>query len=326
MTPPTVSDIVRARLRLQRHLTPTPLRESLPLGISAGRRVLLKLESLNLTHSFKIRGAFNALLGLIEAHPDPARRPSVVTASAGNHGRAMAYAAEKLGIALVVFAPATAPRAKTDAIRRHGATLHLSPDYDAAEQQARAFADAQGAVFISPYNHPDVIAGAGTIGLEIVEQCPDVATVVVPMGGGGLASGVGLALRAAAPLARIVGVEADASTPFTTSLARGAITTIDAGPTLADGLAGNLEPGSMTFPLVQQVVAEVVTVSELALIGAMRRMAADEHLIVEGSSAVAVAAVEGGLVGGADGPVVAIVSGANIDLETFLTAVGRAGQ
>jgi threonine dehydratase len=326
VTPPTALDVVRARLRLQPYLTPSPLRESLPLGATAGRRVLLKLESLNLTHSFKIRGAFNALLALIENHPDVAARPRVVTASAGNHGRAMAFAAEALGIALVVFTPKTAPKAKTDAIRRHGATLHLAPDYDAAEQHARDFADEHGAAFISPYNHPDVIAGAGTIGLEIVEQCPDAGTVVVPLGGGGLASGIGLALRAAASYVRLVGVEADASTPFTTSLARGAITTIDAGPTLADGLAGNLEPGSITFPLVQQVVDEVVTVSERALTGAMRRMAADEHLIVEGSSAVAVAAIEGGRVGTAVGPVVAIVSGANIDLDTFLAAVGPEGR
>ena len=326
MTPPTVSDIRRARLRVQRYVLPTPLRESQGLGATAGRRVLLKLESLNLTHSFKIRGAFNALLAMIETHPDPASRPRVVTASAGNHGRAMALAAERLGVALVVFAPATAPRSKIDGIRGHGATLHLAPDYDAAEQQARDFADQRGAVFISPYNHPDVIAGAGTIGLEIVDQCPDVATVVVPMGGGGLASGVGLALRAVAPRARLIGVEADASTPFTTSLARGAITAIGAGPTLADGLAGNLEPGAMTFALVREVVDAVVTVSEVALIGAMRRMAADEHLIVEGSSAVAVAAVEGGGLVNAEGPVVVIVSGANIDLETFLTAVGPPGR
>ena len=326
MTPPTVRDVVRARVRLQRWLTPTLLRESLPLGTTAGRRVLLKLESLQTTHSFKIRGAFNALLALIEAHPDPASRPQVVTASAGNHGRAMSLAAQQLGLALVVFAPTTAPRAKIDAIRSHGATLLLAPDYDAAEQQARAFAAAHEAVFISPYNHPDVISGAGTIGLEIVEQCPDVATVVIPIGGGGLASGIGLALRAAAPRTRLIGVEAEASTPFTTGLARGAITTIDAGPTLADGLAGNLEPGSMTFSLVQQLVDQVVTVSEPMLIAAIRRMAADEHLLVEGASAVAVAAIEAGHTGEADGPIVAIVSGANIDLETLVTAVGSPGQ
>jgi len=326
VTPPTVLDIYRARLRLQRHLTPTPLRESSSLGTAAGRRVLLKLESLNLTHSFKVRGAFNALLRLIETHPQPSSRPRVVTASAGNHGRAMAYAAETLGIQLVVFAPTTAPKAKTEAIRRHGATLHLASDYDAAEQQARTFAGDHGGVFISPYNHPDVIAGAGTIGLEIVEACPDAGTIVVPLGGGGLASGIGLAIRAVSPQARILGVEAEASTPFTASLARGAITTINAQPTLADGLAGNLEPGSITFPLVQQLVDGVMTVSERALIGAMRRMAADEHLMVEGSSAVAIAAIESGRIAGAAGPVVAIVSGANIDLETFLTAVASAGS
>jgi threonine dehydratase len=146
------------------------------------------------------------------------------------------------------------------------------------------------------------------------------------MGGGGLASGIGLALRAAAPRTRLIGVEAEASTPFTTGLARGAITPIGAGPTLADGLAGNLEPGSMTFSLVQQLVDQVVTVSEPKLIAAMRRMAADEHLIVEGASAVAIAAIEAGREGAADGPVVAIVSGANIDLETFVTAVGSPGQ
>ena len=273
VTPPTALDVVRARLRLQRHLSPTPLRESLPLGATAGRRVLLKLESLNLTHSFKIRGAFNALLALIEAHPDPcvppARRHRLRRQPRPGHGLRRGDGSASRSWC---SRRQTAPRAKTDAIRRHGATLHLAPDYDAAEQQARDFADEHGAAFISPYNHPDVIAGAGTIGLEIVEQCPDVGTVVVPIGGGGLASGVGLALRAAAPRARLVGVEADASTPFTTSLARGAITTIDAGPTLADGLAGNLEPGSMTFALVQQVVDEVVTVSESALI---RRDAAD---------------------------------------------------
>jgi threonine dehydratase len=324
VTPPSVLDIYRARLRLQRHLSPTPLRESPSLAARAGRRVLLKLESLNLTHSFKVRGAFNALLALLEAHPGAASRPRVVTASAGNHGRAMAFAAEALGIGLVVFAPTTAPRAKTEAIRRHGATLCLAPDYDAAEQQARTFADDQGGVYISPYNHPDVIAGAGTIALEIVEACPDAGSVVVPLGGGGLASGIGLVLRAVAPTVRIVGVEAEASTPFTTGLGRGTITTIHAAPTLADGLAGNLEPGSMTFALVQQLVDEVITVSEHAITAGIRRMAADEHLIVEGSSAVAIAAIESGRVGGGAGPVVAIVSGANIDLATFLTAVAPA--
>lgn len=320
---PSVLDILRARRRLRPWLQPTPIRESAWLSSRSGGRALLKLESLNLTSSFKVRGAFNALLRLIDAYPQPAARPTVVTASAGNHGRAMACAAERLGLRVVIFTPANAPLAKRAAIRRHGAELHdEAPDYDAAERLAHAFAREAGGVFISPYNHPDVIAGAGTVGLEIVEACPDVATVVVPLGGGGLASGVGLAIRAAAPAARVVGVEAEASTPFTASLARGAITTIEPKETLADGLAGNLEAGTITFPLVQQVVDEVVTVSEDDLRAAMRALAAEEHLMVEGSAAVAVAALASGSLAAAVGPAVAIVSGANIDLATLVAAVG----
>ncbi len=319
---PTAVDVFAARARLRPWLAPTPLRPSRWLSSVSGRPVHLKLESLNPTHSFKIRGAYNVLLRLIEAHPTPATRPLVVTASAGNHGRAMASAAQALGVRVEVFTPATAPRTKRDAIRAHGATLHDdAPDYDAAEAAARTWAATRGGLFISPYNHPDVIAGAGTIALELVEAVPDVATVFVPLGGGGLASGVGMALRAAAPSARLIGVEAAASTPFTTGLARGAITAIEPQPTLADGLAGNLEPGSSTFALVQQHVAEVVTVSEAALRAAIRAMAAEEHLIVEGAAAVAIAAAESPKAG-TTGPAVAIVTGANIDVEVLTGVLG----
>lgn len=323
---PSVLDILRARRRLRPWLQPTPIRESAWLSSRAGGRALLKLESLNQTNSFKIRGAFNALLRLIDTYPDPAARPAVVTASAGNHGRAMACAAERLGLRVVIFTPANAPLAKREAIRHHGAELHdQAPGYDAAERLAHACARETGGVFISPYNHPDVIAGAGTVGLEIVEACPDLATVVVPLGGGGLGSGVGLAIRAAASAARVVGVEAEASTPFTASLARGAITAIEPKDTLADGLAGNLEAGAITFPLVQQVVDEVVTISEGELRAAMRALAAEEHLMVEGAAAVSVAALASGRLERAAAPAVAIVTGANIDLATFVAAVGAPG-
>jgi threonine dehydratase len=319
--PPSVLDVFAARTRLLPWLQPTILRESVWLSSVSGGRALLKLESLNTTNSFKIRGAFNALLRLVEEHPEPATRPTVVTASAGNHGRAMACAAEQLGVRAVIFTPSTAPLAKRAAIRRHGADLRDdAPDYDAAERLAHAFAREHGGMFISAYNHPDVVVGAGTIGLEIVEACPDLGPVVVPLGGGGLASGVGLAIRAAAPRARVVGVEAESSTPFTTSLARGAITAIEPEPTLADGLAGNLEAGAITFPLVQHVVDEVMTVSEDELRAAMRALAVEEHLIVEGSAAVSVAALASGRITG-PAPAVAIVTGANIDLDTFLAAV-----
>ena len=317
MTLPTVLDVYDARRRLLPRLSPTPLRASSWLSDAAGGPVLLKLESTNPTCSFKVRGACNALLRLIAEHPDPATRPPVVTASAGNHGRAMAFAAEQLGVRVVIFTPATAPRTKRAAIRRHGAELHDEPPtYDEAERAARAFARERGGLYISPYNHPDVIAGAGTIALEIVDALPDVKTVVVPLGGGGLASGVGLALRAAAPGARLVGVEAAASVAFTTSLARGAIAQIVPTPTLADGLTGNLEPGSITFPLVQQVVDAVVTVSEAELRAAMRATAAEEHLIVEGAACVAVAAMAARR-GVSGWPAVVILTGSNVDVETL---------
>lgn len=317
MTPPTVLDVLDARRRVAPLVAASPLRRSPWLSAHAGGPAYLKLESVHPTCSFKIRGAFNALLCLVETHPDPAGRPLVVTASAGNHGQAMALAAEALGVRAVIFTPATAPRTKRDAIRRYGAELRdQATTYDEAERIAREHAEASGGVYISPYNHRDVIAGAGTIAFEVIEACPGVGTIFVPLGGGGLASGIGLAVRAAAPDARLVGVEAAASTPFTIGLAHGAITPIDPGATLADGLAGNLEPGSMTFPLVRSVLDEVVTVGEAELRDAMRGMAAEEHLVVEGSAAVAVAALRTRR-GLGQCPAVAIITGANVDVETL---------
>jgi threonine dehydratase len=324
MSAPTVLDIFAARRRIAPYVQPTLVRHSAWLSNAAGRPVYLKLESLNLTNSFKIRGAFSALVRVLERHPSSTTRPEIVTASAGNHGRAMAYAAERLGMRVVIFTPATAPRTKRDAIRRHGADLRDdAPTYDQAEAMARARAAESGGLFVSPYNHADVIAGAGTIGLEIAEACPDVGSVFIPLGGGGLGSGVGLALRAAAPGVRLVGVEAAASTPFTVGLARGAITVIDPGPTLADGLAGNLEPGSITFELVQRLIDDVVVVSEDELRSALRGMAAEEHLIVEGASAVAIAAVQARR-GEPAGPAIALVTGANIDVEKLAEVLSAA--
>lgn len=319
---PTVLDVFAARRRLVPVLPPAPLRASAWLTDACGGPAWLQLESVQPTCSFKIRGVWNALLRLASRYPDAATRPVVLAASAGNHGRAVAFVAERLGMRAVIFTPATAPRAKRDAIRRHGAELRdEAPAYDEAERAAKVYAAEQGGVYLSPYNDADVIAGAGTIGLEIAEALPDVRTVVVPLGGGGLASGIGLALRASAPDARVIGVEAEASTPFTVGLARGAITPIDPGPTLADGLAGNLEADAITFPLVQQVVDEVVTVSEVELRAAMRAMAAEEHLIVEGSAAVAVAALAARR-GAIQWPAVVIVSGANVDAGTLAEVLG----
>jgi threonine dehydratase len=315
---PTVLDVYRARRRLRRRIPATPLAESSWLSSIAGGKVYLKLESVNLTGSFKIRGAMNAALQLREG----ADIPTIVTASAGNHGRGLAFAAEHLGLRCVVFTPRSAPDAKKSAIRRHGATLHDDcEDYDAAEARARDFALSEEAFYLSPYSHPDVIAGAGTIGLELAEEMPGVEAVVIPLGGGGLASGIGLALKAAAPRARVVGVETEASSPFTASLAAGRITVISPRASLADGLVGNLEPGSITFPLVQQVVDDVVKVSEDEIARAMRGLATEERLIVEGAGAAATAAIIAGKVSAPRQHIAVIVSGGNVDLAKWLATV-----
>ena len=317
---PTVLDVYQARRRIGDRVLETPLRPSSWLSSITDAHVHLKIESANLTTSFKIRGAMNAALRLSEGIDS--ETPTIVTASAGNHGRALAMAAEQLGLPCVVFTPQTAPDTKKNAIRRHGAILHSDcPDYDEAERQAREFAVAEGAVYVSPYNHPDVIAGAGTIGLEIVDALPQFDVAVVPLGGGGLASGVGLALKAAAPNVTVVGVEAEASTPFTTSLGAGRITGITPQPSLADGLVGNLEPGSMTFPLVKQVVDHVVTVSEEDLGRAMKGLATEERLIVEGAGAASVAAIMTGKASSPGQRVVAIVTGGNVDLPKWLFTI-----
>ena len=318
---PSVLDIYEAKRRLAPHLQPTPLLPSHWLSSIADGNVFLKLESLNLTSSFKIRGALNAALRLMEGS-DPGASPQLVTASAGNHGRSLALAAERLGMACVVFTPASAPEAKKNAIRRHGAVLHGEcEDYDIAETQAKEYAEAEGGVYISPYNHPDVIAGAGTIGLEIVEAMPVFDVIVIPLGGGGLASGMGLAIKAAAPHVTIVGVEVEASSPFTLSLGAGRITEITPRQSLADGLTGNLEAGTITFPLVQQVVDYVVTVSEEDLARAMKGLATEERLIVEGAGVAATAAIMAGKASAPGQRVVAMVTGGNVDLPKWLFTI-----
>jgi threonine dehydratase len=317
---PTVLDVYQARRRIGDRVLETPLHQSSWLSSITSSHVHLKIESANLTTSFKIRGALNAALRLSE--DIKSKTPTLVTASAGNHGRALALAAEQLGLSCIVFTPRTAPDTKKNAIRRHGAILHADcDDYDTAERQAREFAATKSAVYVSPYNHPDVIAGAGTIGLEIVDKLPLFDVAVVPLGGGGLASGVGLALKAVAPKATIVGVEVEASTPFTVSLEAGRIVEISPRPSLADGLIGNFEPGSMTFPLVQQVVDRVVRVSEADLERAMKGLATEERLIVEGAGAASVAAVMTGKAFSPGQRVVAIVTGGNIDLPNWLATI-----
>jgi threonine dehydratase len=309
------TDIASAQTRLRGRVVRTPLRRSDWLSRVCGADVWLKLECVQLTGSFKIRGALNAAILHAERH---AALPSaIVTASAGNHGRALALAAEHIGIPLTVFVPEQAPRAKTSAIERHGATLRRERDYDAAEAAAREFAQRDGATYISPYNDADVIAGAGTVAIEIFEDLPDTRAVFVPVGGGGLAGGVGIVCRSQPGPVQMIGVETQASHAFHESLRAGRLVEIQPRTSIADALTGNIEAGSVTFPLMQQVCDGIALVGEEDIAGAIAGLAREEHLIAEGGGAAAVAALAYARFTPSEGPVVAIVSGSNIDVETL---------
>jgi threonine dehydratase len=314
-------DVFKARTRIAPYVRRTPLVESAWLSDLASARVSLKLESLQMSSSFKWRGAFNAVAARIER----GRRPSsLVTASAGNHGRALAAAAETFGLPLVVFTPSDAPRAKLAAIGRHGARLRAEGrDYDDAEGLAKAYARDTGAEFISPYSDLDVIAGAATIALEVFEDRPDTDVLVVPVGGGGLISGVAVAARALRRDCRVVGVELEVSSPFRTSVAAGKLVEIVPGETLADGLVGNPDPETITFGFIQQFVDEIVTVSEASLAASMAGLLDEEHLVAEGAGAAAAAAVAGRRVPLAGRNVVVLVTGANVDRATLDGACHR---
>ena len=246
----------------------------------------------------------------------------MVTASAGNHGRALAEAGADTGTPCVIFTPSHAPRAKLDAIRAAGAHLDATAaTYDDAETLARQYARDGHATFVSAYNDPAVIAGAGTIGLEIVADCPGVDVVIVPVGGGGLLSGIGLALEAIAPSARLVGVEAALNPVFQTARALGRPAKIEIHASLADGLVGNVEDGSITCAQVERLAGTLAVASESDIAAAIGALAGESHLIVEGAGAVGVAALMAGAVPDLRGrSVVVVVSGANIDRER-LTAV-----
>jgi threonine dehydratase len=320
----TIADISEARKRIAPHIRRTPLFASAWLSALAAAEVRLKLESLQPTNSFKIRGAANASAAFIERHGGKPGPPGwIVTASAGNHGRAMAYAAERLGLRLVVYTPRSAPRAKLDYIARHGADLRPAPTYEDAERLARACAAETGATYISPYSHPDVIAGAATVAVEILEDWPDADLILAPVGGGGLVSGIAIAARAlAAGRVDVVGVECEASPAFHEALKAGRIVEVEVRPTLADGLAGNMDPESMTFDLVRRFVDRTVLAPESSIADAIRGLFEEERVIAEGAGATAVAALLAGLPA-AGRKVAIVVSGSNIDPELLSNVLQR---
>jgi threonine dehydratase len=311
-TAPTLADVEAARARLStKGVRVTPVYGSETFTGLTGRPVHLKAENLQRTGAFKIRGAVNKIEGLDEEE----RKAGVVTASAGNHGQAVAWAAREEGIDATVFMPAETPMAKVDATRNYGASVELAGHaFEEALQAAIERAEATGATFVHAFEDPLVIAGQGTIGLEIAEQVPDLGTVVVPVGGGGLASGVALALRGARPDVRIVGVQAAACAP----LAGDAPT----GYTIAEGIAVK-HPGELTSVLVKDLLDDVVTVTDEEISQAIVLLLERVKLVVEGAGAASVAALLAGKAGGS-GSALAILSGGNID-PTLLIQVMRHG-
>lgn len=305
-------DVFRARRRIAPYVRRTPLASSGWLSDLAGADVALKLESMQVSNAFKSRGAFNAVIARLER--GSGRPTRLVTASAGNHGRGLAAAAEAFRLPLIVFTPADAPRTKLSAIERHGATLRAeAPDYDAAERMAKAFAAESGAEFISPYSDPDVIAGAATVALEIFEDAPATDALIVPIGGGGLISGMAIVAKAISPGCTVIGIELEVSCAFQTSVRAGKLVEIVPGATLADGLGGNPDPETITFALVQQYVDRIETVSEADLASAVVGLVAHEHVIAEGAGAAATAAIVGKRVELTGRRVAVVVSGSNID-------------
>ncbi|HSE97240.1 MAG TPA: threonine/serine dehydratase, partial [Blastocatellia bacterium] len=272
MSPPqvTIEDIRRATARIGPAVRLTPLERSRRLSEVAGRDVWLKLECFQTTGSFKIRGAMSRLAALDGAE----KTRGVLTVSAGNHGLAVAHCAEELGLDAVIVVPRSASRAKVEAIRRYRVSLvEEGASYDEAERAAREMERESERVFVSPYNDPFVIAGQGTVALEMLEERPELDCLLVPVGGGGLIAGVAVAARAVKPGIKIYGVEPAASPTMTRSLEAGRIIEIEEDETVADGLAGNIEPGSITFPIIQRLVDEMILVDEEAIRKAVRRAA-----------------------------------------------------
>jgi len=297
----------------------SPLERSAALSAALGCEVLLKCDHLQPTGSFKLRGATNNARLLAGKHAE------VITASTGNHGRAVAHAAAAYGLRATVYVGTTTPDGKRDAIRAAGAELVVIDGGSLeAELAARAEAGRRGVHYLAPYNDFDTIAGQGTLGLELSEQAPELDAVFICTGGGGLISGVGTALKALSPKTQVVGVWPEHSRCLLDSLQAGAIIATPEYETLSDGSTGAVEPGSVTFPICQQVIDQTLTVSEIEIARAMRALAEGDHWMVEGAAGVALA----GLVQSAErwrGKTVAVVlCGRNIALDTFLGALAMA--
>jgi threonine dehydratase len=305
----TLLEFRRVRARIQPYVRETPLVPSeLP-------DLFLKLENLQHTHSFKVRGAFAHVLQLVEGGD----KRRVLTVSAGNHGQGIARAATAFKLPCTVVVPAGTPKTKIEAIEKYGVVLRIEgSNYDEAEAWTlRQAENTDDFAFISPYNDRFVVLGQGSLALEILEQLPNVSAIIVPIGGGGLAAGIGAAVKQLRTSVRVIGVQAEASAAIYYSLKAGHMVQVPDLPSIADGIAGNIDLQTITFPLIQKYVDDVVLVSENEIRSAMKHLLHREKLVTEGSAAAAVAAVLYGKVD-VHGPIVALITGGNVDLGSPL--------
>jgi threonine dehydratase len=315
----TFADIERARGRIKKQIYCSPLAYSETISRVTGSRVSFKLENLQITGSFKERGALNRLLLL-----DPAEaRRGVIAASAGNHGMAVAFHSQRLGIAATIVMPLQAPLIKVSSVRRYGAqALLYGEDYAAAFHEAQRLSSERGLVYIDAFNDPWIVAGQGTIGLELGEQDPDLDAVLVPVGGGGLIAGIGLALKTLKPPIRVIGVQAEAIPSMKIALEQNQITPVPAAATIADGIAVRA-PGDETFPMVKRFVDEIVTVSEGEIANAVLMLLEIEKTVAEGAAATTLAALVNGKVSLGGKNVGLIVSGGNIDMNLMARIIEK---
>jgi len=318
---PTLADIESARETIAGVARVTPMETSKFLEGLLGSPVHLKCENLQRTGAYKVRGAYNRLSTLSAAE----REAGVVAASAGNHAQGVAFAARELGIPATIFTPVGVALPKLQATRRYGADVVLrGHSVEEALSAAKEFAARTGAVFIPPFDHPAVIAGQGTLGFEILDQVPDVDTVVVPIGGGGVISGIAIAVKGLAErlgrTIRVIGVQAENAAAYPSSIAAGEPLTITTSPTISDGIAV-ARPGDMNFPIIRDLVDEVVTVSDDDTARALLVLLERAKLVVEAAGAVGVAAIMSGAVHDT-GRTVVLLSGGNIDplmMERIIT-------
>jgi threonine dehydratase len=307
-----LGEIERAREAIADTVRTTPVNVSPSLSELAGVPVHLKLEHTQVTGSFKLRGATNAVASLT----DEEKRLGVVGVSTGNHGRGLAYAAKTAGVRCIICMSRLVPQAKIDGIRAHGAEVRIvGNSQDEAQVEVDRLVSEEGMTMIPPFDHRRIIAGQGTLGLELLDQVPDVATVLVPLSGGGLISGVAAALKARRPQIRIVGISMERGAAMHACLREGKPILVEELATLADSLGGGIGlDNQLTFAMTRDLVDDVILVSEAEIAAAIRHIYWQERQIVEGSGAVGVAALLARRIKSA-GPVAAILSGGNIDMK-----------